>query len=286
MDNPCRDRGRDSRLSWPVLLHHIVMNEAAKEYGQLTADQFKALIAKLPEIRTQDAELADVVRAVPKDRLNDMLPKDYAWAAIYEMSFVEHLAMLLLALDKLDFITKAAQAPDPAQAALDGFDSAEDEEWTGGWNGVFEKKHLVGLVMTLQRTLFSIMLYQKTMSSLVEEVRQGNDDSLFDAVRVDRSAVACPTIAARICRAELTRNKHFFIRLGKALKGPSKKLWQSYQDLRYALYALRELGFDRLSDDQLENLLVHQLKVYPNTYNARRNLRKQYALSKKINHLK
>ena len=262
------------------------MNDVAKEYNKITAQQFKALIDKLPESRKQDAELADIVRAVPRERLNDLLPRDYVWAEIYEYTFIEHLAMLVAALDKVDFIKQAVQSPDPQQMILDDMDTADDEDWNGGWQGMFEKKHLIGLVVTLQRTLASIMLYQKTMSTLVEEVRQGIDDSLFDAVRIDRSAVACPPIAARICRAELTRDKHFFIRLGKALKGPSQKHWQSYHDLRYALFALRDLGFDKLSDDQLENLLVHQLKVYPNTYNARRNLRKQYTLSKKINHLK
>lgn len=262
------------------------MNDVAKEYGKITAEQFKTLIDKLPEVRMQDAELAEIVRAVPDEKLNELVPKDYAWAEIYELPFIEHMAMLIFALDKVDFIKQAAQAPDPQQVILDEMDTADDEDWNGGWQGMFEKKHLIGLVVTLQRTLVSIMLYQKTMSTLVEEVRQGSDDSLFDAVRIDRSAVACPPIAARICRAELTRDKHFFIRLGKALKGPSQKHWQSYHDLRYALFALRDLGFDKLSDDQLENLLVHQLKVYPNTYNARRNLRKQYTLSKKINHLK
>lgn len=262
------------------------MNDVTKEYDKVTAEQFKALIDKLPEVRRQDAELTDVVRAVPKEKLGELLPKDFVWADVYEFSFIDHLALLIVALDKVEFIKQSVQAPDPQQVILDDFDISDDEEWTGGWNGIFEKKHLIGLVVTLQRTLMSIMLYQKTMSTLVEEVREGSDDSLFDAVRIDRSAVACPTIAARICRAELTRDKHFFIRLGKALKGPSQKHWQSYQDLRYALFTLRELGFDKLSDDQLENLLVHQLKVYPNTYNARRNLRKQYTLSKKINHLK
>jgi uncharacterized protein YihD (DUF1040 family) len=70
------------------------------------------------------------------------------------------------------------------------------------------------------------------------------------------------------------------------MKGPSRKHWQTYQDLRYAFAVLREMGFDRLSDEQLERLLVDQLKVYPSTYNARPNLRKQYEQSKKIKHLK
>lgn len=262
------------------------MNDMTKEYGKLTAVQFKALIDKLPELRKQRGELSELVRGVPKAKLEELLPRDYSWSEIYELPFIEHLALMLFVIDEVDFIHQAAQAPDPQQVVLDGLDPDDDEEWTGGWHGLFEKKHLTGMLFTLQRTLLSIMLYQKTMSTLIDEVRQGNDDSLFDAVRVDRAAVACPTIAARICRAELLHDKHFFIRLRNALKGPSQKHWQSYQDLRYALCVLRDLGFDKLSDDQLENLLVHQLKVYPNSYNARRNLRKQYAQSKKLNPLK
>lgn len=263
------------------------MTEQQKEYGKLTLEQFKALIIKLPEVRKQQGELVEMVRAVPKERLEALLPKDFSWAGVYEIPFIEHLALLLLAMDKVDFIHQAAQSGDPQQAVLDDFDTPDDDDdWNGGWQGQFEKADLIGLVVALQRTILSIMIYQKPLSTLVEEVRQGNDDALFDAVRIDRSMVACPTFAARISKAELSRNNHFFLRLKKALKGPSQKHWQNYQDLRYALYVLRELGIDKLSDDQLENLLVHQLKVYPNSFNARRNLRKQYTLSKKINYLK
>lgn len=262
------------------------MEIASKEYGKLTAEQFKALIGKLPEVRRQQGDFSEVVRSVPKARLDELLPKDFTWAEIYELPFIDHMALLLLALDKVEFIKQAAQAGDPQQAVLNDLDIPSDTEWNGGWKGKFEKSDLIGLVFSLQRTLLSIMIFQKTMPTLVEEARQGDLDSLFNAVRIDRSVVACTPIAARIGRAEMMRDKQFFIHLRNAMKGPTGRHWQSYQDLRYALFVLRELGFDKLSDEQLENLLVHQLKVYPNTYNARRNLRKQYTLSKKINHLK
>jgi len=45
---------------------------------------------------------------------------------------------------------------------------------------------------------------------------------------------------------------------------------------------LREMGVDRLSDGDLEHLLVDVLKVYPKTAGARKNLRKQYYESQKI----
>ena len=126
------------------------------------------------------------------------------------------------------------------------------------------------------------MVYQRSLSALVEEVRQGDDRALFDAVRVDRSIVACPTIASRISRAELCEDREFFLRLKKAFKGLSRKHWEAYNDLRYVLFVLREFGLDKLSDEELEKLLVHELKVYRNIPSARRNLRKLYAESRKI----
>lgn len=104
----------------------------------------------------------------------------------------------------------------------------------------------------------------------------------FKAVRLDRSIITCPTFALRMARAELENDKSFFLHLRSALKGPSKKHWEAYNDLRYALYILRELGFDQLSDAQLEDLLVHKLKLYPNASGARKNLRKQFTESKKF----
>lgn len=196
------------------------------------------------------------------------------------------IALLVLALDKQTFLKEALQADDPQQVILDDFDTDMPDDWSGGYGALFEKKHVIGLAVALQKSIFSIMIYQKSLSALVEEVREGNDNALFDAVRIDRTITACPTIADRIAKADLLGEKQFFLRLRNTLKGPSAKHWQAYQDLRYAFAVLREMGFDSLSDAQLEKLLVEQLKVYPNTYNARRNLRKQYTESKKIKHFK
>lgn len=59
--------------------------------------------------------------------------------------------------------------------------------------------------------------------------------------------MCCPTIADKIARAEMLRDKRFFAAAG------------------YSLFVLREFGIKNLSDGQLEKLLVHSLKVYPDT---------------------
>lgn len=253
-----------------------------KEYGKLTLSQFQRLVGKLPDIRGQMDELPTIIRSARKERLSEILGRDLHWAAVYELPFIHMIALVFMALGRWSKVIETASAPDPQEAALEWMEAEEGDDWAGGDGGLFEEKDVIGLVVAMQRNILSIMLYHRTLCALVQEVRDGLDESLFLAVRVDRSIVACPSIADRIARAELEDDKVFFQHLRSALKGPSRKHWEAYRDLRYALHMLRELGFSELSDAQLEDLLVHKLKLYPNVPSARKNLRKQFTESKKV----
>jgi len=251
-----------------------------KQYGKLTADQFREVIGMLPEIRYQQAELSEVIVQMSKEKLNALLVRGYSWGEIYEYSFIEHVAIAVVAFNYADTLSAAVRTDDPQRYVLDHRDPSQDDV---GTHPAFEKQALVGLAFSLQRTILSVMLFQRTLSGLIQEVREDdNMDSLFNAVRVDRTTMNCTTIADKIARAEMRQDKHFFIRLRNALKGPTQKHWAAYCDLRYSLFVLRELGFNSLSDVQLEKLLVQDLKVYPNTPSARKNLRAQYQQSRKI----
>lgn len=258
------------------------MEKPEKEYGKLSLDQFKRLVSELPEIRNQIQEVPKLIQSTSKEKINKILDRGFFWAYVYEMPFDEQLAWLICALGRKDQLHEAAQSNDPTQAAMEMFKNDEFDDWNGGEGGVFQEKDIIGLFASLQRNILSIMLFHRTLDKIVAEVRAGNDASLFQAVRIDRSIVACLTFADRIAKAELKNEKMFFIHLRSALKGPSKKHWEAYKDLRYALYVLRESGFNQMSDAQLEDLLVHKLKLYPNVPSARKNLRKQFTESKKF----
>lgn len=256
-----------------------------KEYGTLTLEQFRRVVKALPEVRGQMNELAGTIRSTPKETIKEILDKNFYWAEVYELTFPEHLALLFFALGKAKKLMEIKNLEDPQEGMLRWLAEQDDEDWSGGEGGLFEKKHVVGLVVALQRTILSIMLYHRTLPALVQQVRDGGeeaDEAFFKAVRVDRSILACPTFADRLAKAELVNDKVFFLHLKSALKGPSKKHWGAYHDLRYALYMLRDLGFDQISDVQLEDLLVHKLKLYPNAPGARKNLRKQFTESKRV----
>jgi hypothetical protein len=254
--------------------------ELAKEYGKLTAEQFKGLIDTLPELRRQGVELRRAVADAPKEHLDDLLGSNFNWGAVYEYTFIRHVALVTYSLGMSTYLKSLAAAPDPQQTMLDEMwnESKVDESQI-----TVPKQTVIGLVFSLQRTVLSIMLYQRSVSALLQEVReQDSHEAHFKAVRVDRAVLAAPTVADRIARAELRKDETFFAHLRSALKGPSRKHWEAYGDLRYALVVLRELGFDRLSDAQLERLMVDTLKVYPSTPSARKNLRAQYQASRRI----
>ena len=251
-----------------------------KEYGKLTADQFRALINTLPEVRSQRVELAEAIAKSPKEKLDAFLTGGYNWGEIYEYPFSKHIAIAVVAFNYSQTLSAAVASADPQQHVLDNLEPPEGDDST---HPAFEPQDLIGIAFSLQRTILSVMLFQRSISGLVQEVREDdNMDSLFNAIRVDRAVMSCETIADKIARAELRNDKRFFLRLRNALKGPTQKHWAAYCDLRYSLFTLRELGFDSLSDAQLEKLLVHDLKVYPNTPSARKNLRAQYQQSRKI----
>lgn len=251
-----------------------------KEYGKLTADQFSELISKLPELRGQRDEFGNLLTKLSKSQFDSMMVKGYAWGEIYEYSFAQHIAIAIIAFNRRTWLDSLGTVPDPQQKMLDDWPTDADV-W--GTHPAFETQDLMGIAYSLQRTILSVMLFQRSLSGLIQEVRENDSmDALFNAVRVDRTTLSCPTIADKIARAEMRNDKLFFLRLRSALKGPTQKHWTAYCDLRYSLFALRELGFDKLSDAQLEDLLVHKLKVYPNTPSARKNLRAQYQQSRKI----
>ena len=112
-------------------------------------------------------------------------------------------------------------------------------------------------------------------------VRQGDDTALFNAVRVDRSVLLAAPCADRLSRAEMLNDKDFLRHLRSAIRGPTKKHMEAIQDLRYSIVALRECGFDRFSDKDLERLFI-RTRLYPNSGGALKNLRKHIHLARRL----
>jgi hypothetical protein len=250
-------------------------------YKKLTPEQFSDLAKKLPEIRSQKRELAELIKSEPA-RVNEILGKYYSWAGIYELSFVEQMAYLFVLLGMHEPIHEIALSTMPQQALIEASeDGGKLDQWYDLNKDNVEKKHLIWLVVVLQRNIFSIMLFHLSLGALVDQVRNGSSEAFFKAVSVDRSILSCPTFADRLSLAELRNDKSFFIHLRKALKGPSQKHMAAIGDLRYAIVLLRDAGFDKFTDDELISFFVGN-GLYPKHPSAAKNLRKHIQAARKF----
>lgn len=55
-----------------------------KEYGKLTADQFRRVIRKLPELRRESEEFQATLREATPERTRELLGDGLQWAWLYE----------------------------------------------------------------------------------------------------------------------------------------------------------------------------------------------------------
>ncbi|MGR9044898.1 MAG: hypothetical protein ACU83N_06365 [Gammaproteobacteria bacterium] len=132
-----------------------------KPYGKLNLEQLKRVNDYVREVRQMAQLLEPTMQEADPEKLKTMLGDNFSWCGFYELPFDQHLGSVVLILGWQDEIKSAAQADDPQQVFLDFIDSLNeaDDEWQGGYQGLFEKKHLIGIAMSLFKTIKSIMVY-------------------------------------------------------------------------------------------------------------------------------
>lgn len=238
------------------------MNEQKKPFGKFTLDQLRQLVNELQPLEELKKGLFDTFRDNP-EKLQAILTPNFSWARYYELPYPEHLANALVAMSLAPMFQTAAHSDDPQQVILDAMHK-EIPDGVGGLDDEPQWQRLLGLLMSIIKNHESVMIYGRYLNNLVEDVRAGQDKSLFDAVRIDRSIVSAPTIADRVTKAEIDGDEAFFKKLRNALTGKTDKQWAIYKRLRFVLQALHEAGvIDTLSDKEIEELFIKQLKLYP-----------------------
>lgn len=206
----------------------------------------------------------------------------HSWASIYELPFLEQMAQLIIVIGMHEPLLAAWKSDDPIERySRWGEEGSELDAWYEANDETIDRKYLLWIAIVFQRNILAIMLFHCSMGHLVERAREGDDDAFFHAIEVDRSVLGCATFADRLARAEVAGEKHFFLRLRKALKGPSKKHMAAIQDLRYSIVALRSMGFDRFTDEDLIALFI-RTRLYPNSAGALKNLRKHVQAARKL----
>lgn len=256
----------------------------SKEYGKLTSAQFAEFISYVPKLLDLIHGLGAHMSKVPAAQFDSLLPGQYGdYCHIYEESFIRHLSIVVVLMNRHIDLHGLAKAPDPQEALLEilrNMDEPDDDHPL--FEGV-EESMAMALIYSIGQTVTSMATYGRSISGLLHDARERGDlDALFKAIRMDRAVIGCPTAMQLIARAQLRNNKAFFTRLRSALAGPGKKQWEGLHPMRYAFILLNEMGIHDLSDAQLETLMVDTLKAYPKSPSARKNLRAQYRNFRKL----
>lgn len=117
--------------------------------------------------------------------------------------------------------------------------------------------------IAMEYSLYCVLYYGCFLNDLIARVRADDDEALFDAIRVDPMVVGCRPIIERISKARRLQDKDFLNELKKTQSGVSEKRKQiNFQKMRLVLKVLADAGATRLSDRQLHELFIEELKLY------------------------
>lgn len=207
----------------------------------------------------------DLQLIVRSPRLSRLLPHQgvlFQWGWAYEFSMVEMLMMLFSGVDEIQILIDAGKADDPHASLLD-FVRRYEPDFSSGKPKASKLLYNLSLLMATLKTLRALKLYAKSMNRLFHMGMQGDDESYILAARIDPSCLSSPSLAKRVCIAQMGGDSRFIKRIHKAaVDGPQKSL-RVYEKLRFTTVLLEESGaFKTTGKDDLYKVLVEELRLY------------------------
>lgn len=235
-----------------------------KDFDKLSVKQLKHIHSIFHQQQLSNREVTELIKS--HNEVIEILSKTTPWSHFYELPYKTFLALYIVMFDLTEVIKTIAQADDQAQAFIDHFDAISDTTNEDNDEDLSDEDKGLGfsLAMALIRQHSSIAIHNQSLSQLVALAKEGNDNALFDAVLVDRSIVANPTIAYRIQAAQLVEDESFMASLSKAItKTRPRRPQKKYDDLRYMIEVIdEEIGLKNVTKEKIYNILTDELELY------------------------
>ena len=200
--------------------------------------------------------------------------------AVSHGKFYEHHASTVSAVAFKSFglwdeFLVALECENPNDAIIDLGRTAEPEICTEdipayGWAA------MIATSFNLQ----GISAFHMPLSALIEQASVGDDEKLFQAIRIDATALETTVAASRIAHATLINDCGFFDRLAKAITKTKPSLPSPHLDgTRFALAALDEAeALGGITQEELTDFVVNELRILPpngDPFSAVRRVRRQ-----------
>lgn len=258
----------------------------AESKPQLTLEDLEFIKDGVAFIQKEEPSVYEEASQVPYDRLFSICADDFGWSYLYECSLKETAVFYYAALGLILIIQeRLSQGMEINKVIMDVVSQAEkhtndmfEKAFAGcnekpsieelkavrfGLGDMFEFSDLFALTYALLGHVAALRKFGKDMSQLVEDVRNGIDESFFHAVRIDPTVLACAPFVKRMSMAQLQGDSKFFGLVGNALKVKWKKPKVDLDPLRVILHGLNDSGqLDSLSEKEADTLLIKQLQIY------------------------
>lgn len=226
-------------------------------------DFIKQFLSIYPQVGEAFGETLLALNSEP-EAMTKLLPSDFHWNYLYELSQKELSILLLAAVGLLDPLLKLHGAGGDINSALLNIDiEAIVDSWDGGHHQMFLPAHVIAISIANGYSIQALEFYGCYMSELLVKTNGGCDESLFNALRVDPSIISLSSFSGRLARATLSSQEDFFKELSNALLGGPHKALEDNKEMRVILQLLNEINaLASMSMTDLDRLFIRELKLY------------------------
>ncbi|GIK26014.1 MAG: hypothetical protein BroJett006_22600 [Betaproteobacteria bacterium] len=240
--------------------------------GKFSPADLAQFLALYPKLLEGEREARDLLKEKGDMILAPDMPGP-TWSHLYELPAKEHFITGMAALGAQDQLKQLAQSSNQIQEILYIAESLDEDEDEEDWEPTDEEREALrkalgvvfAMTMSVLKSLRSLMVFGVYLNDLVALVRAGGaqgDKALLQAVKIDPTVLACPSVNARISRAILLDDHAFLAKVHRAMEGKlTKREQRNYQYMRIVLEVLHEAGAPKLSQDDLYTLFVEELKL-------------------------
>src|SRR3989338_3362650 len=201
------------------------MEDSPEKFGSLSLEDIKDFSSLLEPLKNEQAEAL----ALGQDNFSTVgqyLSPDFSWALYYELPLQQFLILVMAIAGCLEEVERAHQRGENLLRFMlnKSFNHLQGKEpqWDGGHKGQFDKEDVIAMAYAMRGFLGSLQFYGRYINHMVADVREGKDPDdkmFFDVLRLDPTAIGCPSFTARLSMAHMQGDMGFMNELQLALAG-------------------------------------------------------------------
>lgn len=240
-------------------------------YGGYSIEQLqelvKAFFAVLDEFSALQSDIS--TPRIHAYFFNELQPQP-RWAAFYDLSLSEHLFLAFKLLNVEGFYQNIADADDMQDTFISKLSQARENTAAPViFKNNTESRLYFSAFFSLYYSLMSLSLWGQSINLLIQQSREGCEQSLYKALEVDRTCLTTPSVAACMGKAMILDDQAFFNQMSSAIKRDVYKRRAKNIEERFALSLLREMnGIADLTRDDLLDFLINAGITYAENADA------------------